>query len=133
MNVFGDLGTVGVAFALTVLLFVGIPGGGKLKPLGWWTTFFVAMLAGSAYEAAGGMFQIVPDMVGSAVTFANGFVKGLTLPAIATSLGMVILWKKMTTKQVAVVALVFFYVASGAGGNWAYISDAIENARVGLQ
>jgi hypothetical protein len=32
-SVFGNLGTVGLALALTVLLIVGIPGGGKLKPL----------------------------------------------------------------------------------------------------
>lgn len=133
MNIFGDLGTVGLAAALTVLLFVGIPGGGKLKPLGWWTTLLVAMMAGSAYKAAGGMFQIVPDAVGSLIAFTQGFVKGITLPAIALCLLIVILWKKLTTKQVAVIALIFFYVAAGAGGNWAYISDAIENARAGMQ
>ncbi|MHB9861950.1 hypothetical protein [Streptomyces sp. YIM S03343] len=133
MSIFGNLGTVGLATALTFLLFFGIPGGGKVKPLGWWTTVFVAMLAGSAYRAAGGMFKIVPDMVGDLVHFANGFVKGLTMPAIATCLLIVMLWKRMTTKQVAVVALIFFYVAAGAGGNWSYISDAIENARAGMQ
>lgn len=133
MSIFGDLGTVSLAAALTVLLFVGIPGGGKMKPLGWWTTLFVAMLAGSAYRAAGGPFKIVPDMVGSLINFANGFLKGVTMPGLATCLLIIILWKKMTTKQVAVVALIFFYVAAGAGGNWSYISDAIENARAGVQ
>jgi hypothetical protein len=133
VNPFGNIGTVSLAFALTVLLFVGIPGGGKLKPLGWWTTLLVAMLAGSAYEAAGGIFRIVPDVVGSLVHFVNGFVKGLTLPGLATALLFFILYKKLTTRQLACVALVFFYVASGAGGNWSYISDAIANARVGLQ
>ncbi|WP_128381251.1 hypothetical protein [Streptomyces cavernae] len=133
MNVFGDLGVVGLAAALTALLIFGIPGGGKLKPLGWWTTLFVAMLAGSAYAAAGGLFGIVPDLAGSVVHFINGFVKGMTMPALALCLGIFIFFKKLTTKQLAVVGLLFFYVASGAGGNWAYISDAIENARVGLQ
>jgi hypothetical protein len=133
VNVFGNLGTVGLALGLTALLIFGIPGGGKLKPLGWWTTFFVAMLAGSAYKAAGGMFGIVPDFIGSLIAFAHGFWKGATMAAFAVVLLIVILWKRMTTKQVAVVALIFFYVASGAGGNWAYISNAIENARAGLQ
>lgn len=133
MSIFGNLGTVGLALVLTAVLLAGIPGGGKLKPLGWWTTLLVAMLAGSAYAAAGGFFRIIPDMVHSLVNFAHGFVRGATMPAFATCLLIVILWKRMTTKQVAVVALVFFYVAAGAGGNWSYISEAIENARAGLQ
>lgn len=133
MNVFGDLGAVGLAAGLTALLVFGIPGGGKLKALGWWTTLFVAMLAGSAYKAAGGMWSVVPDLAGSVIGFINGFVKGMTMPALALCLAIYILFKKLTTKQLAVVALLFFYVAAGAGGNWSYISDAIENARVGMQ
>lgn len=133
MSIFGDLGTVGLALVLTVVLLVGIPGGGKIKPLGWWTTLFVAMLAGSSYAAAGGLFRIVPDMVHSLINFAHGFVKGATMPAFATCLLAVILWKRMTTKQVAIVALIFFYVAAGAGGHWADITNAIENARTNFQ
>lgn len=133
MNVFGHYGPVGLALVLTVILFVGIPGGGQLKPLGWWTTLFVAMLAASAYRAAGGPFRIVPDMVGSLARYANAILPGLTMPALATCILAFILWKKLTTKQVAVVALVFFYVASSAGGPWSYISNAIVNARAGVQ
>ncbi|MEU2426923.1 hypothetical protein ABZ619_38925 [Streptomyces sp. NPDC007851] len=133
MNVFGNLHSVGLALALTALLIFGIPGGGKLKPLGWWTTLFVAMLAGSAYKAAGGLFGIVPDFIGSLIAYVLGFWKGATLSALAVVLLIVLLWKKMTTAQVAVVALVFFYVVAGAGGNWSYISNAIETGRVGLQ
>ncbi|WP_320784173.1 hypothetical protein [Streptomyces sp. CRN 30] len=133
MNVFGNLGPVGLAVALTALLIWGVPGGGQLKPLGWWTTVLVAMLAGSAYKAAGGPFGVVPDLVGSLIGFAQGFFKGLTMPAIALSLLIFMLYKKLTTRQVGYVALVFFYVATGAGGNWTYIADAIENARVGMQ
>lgn len=133
MNVFGNLGTAGVAAALTALLLFGIPGGGKLKPLGWWTTVLAAMIAGSAYKAAGGMWKIVPDFIGSLIDFTQGFVKGITMPAIALCLVIFMLFKKLTTKQVGIVALIFFYVASGAGGNWSIISDAIENARANLQ
>jgi hypothetical protein len=131
--VFGDLGTVGVAAALTCLMIWGIPGEGKLKPLGWWTTVLVAMLAGSAYKAAGGPFSIVPDMIGTGIGFAQGFLKGLTMPAIALCVLIFMLFKKLTTRQVGYTALVFFYVTAGAGGRWAYISEAIENARAGLQ
>ncbi|MGW6210959.1 hypothetical protein [Streptomyces sp. NPDC055109] len=133
MNVFGNLGTAGVAAALTALMLFGIPGGGKLKPLGWWTTVLVAMIAGSAYKAAGGMWKIVPDFIGSLIDFTQGFVKGITMPAIALCLLIFMLFKKLSTKQVGVTALIFFYVASGAGGNWAIIADAIENARTNLQ
>lgn len=133
MSVFGDLGAAGLAAALTCLMIFGIPAGGKLKPLGWWTTFFVAMLAGSAYKAAGGFFSVVPDLAGSVIHFINGFIKGMTMPALALCFGVFILFKKLTTKQLAVIALLFFYIAAGAGGNWSYISDAIENARAGLQ
>lgn len=133
MNVFGHYGPVGLALVLTVVLFVGIPGGGKLKPLGWWTTLLLAMLAASAYRAAGSLFRIVPDMAGSLVHYANAVLPGLTMPALATCLLAFILWKRLSTRQVAVVALVFFYVASGAGGPWSYISNAIVNARAGMQ
>ncbi|MDX5570958.1 hypothetical protein PYK79_57320 [Streptomyces sp. ID05-04B] len=133
MNVFGDLGTVGLATALTALLIFGIPGGGKLKPLGWWSTLFFAMLAASAYKAAGGIFSVVPDLAASVISFTNGFVKGLTLPGLALSLAIFILFKKLTTKQLAIVALLFFYVASSAGGSWSYVAQAIENARAGMQ
>jgi hypothetical protein len=133
VNVFGDLGTVGLAAALTCLMIFGIPGGGKLKPLGWWTTLFVSMLAASTYKAAGGIFKIVPDAAGTVIGFLNGFVKGLTMPALATCFLIVILFKKLTTQQVAIVGLLFFYITADAGGTWINISDAIENARAGLQ
>lgn len=133
MNVFGNLGTVGLASALTCLLIWGVPGTGQLRPLGWWTTVLVAMLAGSAYKAAGGLFSIAPDLIGSGINFLHGFLKGITMPGIALCVLIFMLYKKLTTRQVGFVALAFFYVAAGAGGNWSYISDAIENARAGLQ
>ena len=130
---FGNLGTVGLAAALTCLLIFGIPGGGQLKPLGWWTTVFVAMLAASSYKAAGGPFTIVPDAAGTVINFLQGFLKGLTMPALALCVLIFMLFKKLTTKQVGFTALLFFYIATGAGGTWTYLADAIENARVGLQ
>jgi len=131
--VFGNLGTVGLAAALTCLLIFGVPGGGKLKPLGWWTTVFVAMLAASSYKAAGGPFTVVPDAAGTVIDFLQGFLKGVTMPALALCVAIFMLFKKLTTKQVGVTSLLFFYIATGAGGSWSYIADAIENARVGLQ
>ncbi|MFD7794342.1 hypothetical protein [Streptomyces sp. NPDC059759] len=126
-SVFGNLGIVGLATALTVLLLVGIKGGGKVKPLGWWPCLVLGMLAGSAYAAAGGLFKIVPDLVHSGLQAAQGVIPGLGMPAIALILAIVILFKKLTTKQVAVLGLVFWYAASGAGGMWSTVSDAIAN------
>ncbi len=130
---FGNLGTVGLAAALTALMIFGIPGGGKLRPLGWWTTVFVAMIAASSYKAAGGIFKIVPDAAGTVIGFINGFIKGMTMPALATCFLIFLLFAKLTTRQVAVVALLFFYVTADAGGFWFNISSAIENARTSLQ
>lgn len=128
-----NLGPVGLAFVLTALLVFGIPGGGQLKPLGWWPTLILSMLAGSAYKAAGGPFGIVPDFVGSLINTAKGVFPGLTMPALALGLAIFILFKKLTTKQVGVLGIVFWYVAAGAGGTWSYVSDAIANMAVNLQ
>ncbi|MFC7983823.1 hypothetical protein [Streptomyces sp. NPDC057336] len=131
-SVFGNLGPVGLAFVLTVLLLVGIPGGGKLKPLGWWPTLILAMLAGSAYKAAGGLFGIVPDFVGSMIATVNGVLPGVSMPALALGTAVFILFKKLTTKQVGVLGIFFWYIAAGAGGTWSYLSDSIANLGTNL-
>jgi hypothetical protein len=126
-SVFGNLGIVGLAVALTVLLLVGIKGGGKVKPLGWWPCLILGMLAGSSYAAAGGIFKLVPDLVGSLLQAAQGLVPGMTMAAVALTLAIVILFKKLTTQQVAVLGIVFWYAASGAGGVWSTVSESIAN------
>ncbi|MFF4552737.1 hypothetical protein [Streptomyces sp. NPDC001422] len=127
-----NLGPVGLAFVLTILLIFGIPGGGQLKALGWWPTLILSMLAGSAYKAAGGPFGIVPDFVGSLINTARGVVPGLSMPALALGLAIFILFKKLTTKQVGVLGIIFWYVAAGAGGSWSYVSDTIAHLGVNL-
>ncbi|MGW1961806.1 hypothetical protein ACWCPD_16200 [Streptomyces sp. NPDC001935] len=122
-----NLGPGGLAFVLTILLIVGIPGGGQLKALGWWPTLILSMLAGSAYKAAGGPFRIVPDFVGSLIDTARGVVPGVTMPALALGLTVVILFKKLNTRQVGALGIVFWYVAAGAGGSWSYVSDSIAH------
>ncbi|MER7801234.1 hypothetical protein [Streptomyces parvulus] len=126
-SLFGNLGIVGLAVALTVLLLVGIKGGGKVKPLGWWPCLILGMLAGSAYAAAGGIFKLVPDLVGAGLDVAQGIVPGVTMPAVALTLAIVILFKKLDTKQVALLGIVFWYAASGAGGIWSTVSESIAN------
>lgn len=131
-SVFNLGNPVSLAVVLSVLLIVGIPGGGRLKPLGWWPTLIFSMLAGSAYKSAGGPFKIVPDFVGSIVATVNGIIPGVTMPALALSTVIFILFKKLTTKQVGIIGIFFWYVASSAGGIWSYVSDAIANLGANL-
>ncbi|NYV72967.1 hypothetical protein [Streptomyces sp. UH6] len=125
-SIFGNLGIVGLALVLTALLVFGIKGGGKVKPLGWWPCLIGGMLAGSAYAAAGGIFRIVPDLVGAGLDAAKGIFPGVTMAAIALLLGIVIAFKKLNTKQVAILGIVFWYAASGAGGIWSIVATTIS-------
>lgn len=127
-----NLGPVGLAFVLTLLLVFGIPGGGQLKPLGWWPTLILSMLAGSAYKAAGGPFGVVPDFVGTLIGTAKGMLPGLTMTALALGLAIFILFKKLTTKQIGLLGILFWYVAAAAGGSWSYVSESIANLGVNL-
>lgn len=121
-----------LAVVLTALLVFGIPGGGQLRPLGWWPTLILSMLAGSAYKAAGGPFKFIPDLVGSLIGTVSDVLPGVTMTALALSLAIFILWKKLTTKQVGYLGILFWYVAAGAGGSWSYLSDSIANLGAGL-
>lgn len=124
-NVLGSIGAVGLAVGLTALLIFGTKGGGKLKALGWWPTLILAMLAGSAYYAAGTPFTIVSDLVNALIGLAQGITPGITVAGLALVLAIVILWAKLSTRQVAVLGIVFWYVASGAGGIWGTIAESI--------
>jgi hypothetical protein len=130
-SVFGNLGIVGLAVCLTVLLLVGIKGGGKIKPLGWWPCLVLGMLAGSSYYAAGGVFTIIPDLVNGALSAAQGLAPGMTVAALALTMAIILGFKKLSTKQVAILGVVFWYAASGAGGVWGQVAKAI--AALGTQ
>lgn len=121
-----------LAVVLTALLIFGIPGGGQLRALGWWPTLILSMLAGSAYKAAGGPFKFIPDLVGSLIGTVSKVLPGVTMAALALSLAIFILFKKLTTKQVGYLGIVFWYVAAGAGGSWSYVSDSIANLGTSL-
>jgi hypothetical protein len=124
-SLFGNLGMVGLAVVMTALLLFGIKGGGKVKPLGWWPCLIGGMLAGSTYAAAGGIFSIVPDLVGALLGTARGIIPGVTMPAVALLIAIIIMFKKLSTMQVAVIGIVFWYAASGAGGVWGQVAQAI--------
>jgi hypothetical protein len=124
--------SISLALVLSVLLVFGIPGGGQLRPLGWWPTLILSMLAGSAYKAAGGPFKFIPDLVGSLIGTVSKVLPGVTMAALALSLAIFILFKKLTTKQVGYLGILFWYVAAGAGGSWSYVSDSIANLGTSL-
>lgn len=122
------LGTFGLALALTVLLVLGTKNsGGKLKPLSWGLTLVISMLAGSAYAASGPPFAWINDMVKDAIGMAQEAWPQLTMPAIALVTLVVLLFAKLSLRGVAIVGIVFFYVAANAGGSWTLIADQITN------
>ncbi len=123
---------ISVAVVLTALLVFGIPGGGRFKPLGWWPTLILSMLAGSAYKAAGGPFKFIPDLIGSLTGTVSSMLPGVTMTALAFTLAIIIFFHKLTTKQIGYLGILFWYVAAGAGGIWSYVSDSIANMAANL-
>ncbi|MFC9456480.1 hypothetical protein [Streptomyces sp. NPDC056983] len=58
----------------------------------------------------------MPALVGGLLDAAQVIIPGVTMRAVAVVITTVIAFKKLTTKQVAVIGIVFWYAASGAGG-----------------
>ncbi|MEU0181463.1 hypothetical protein ABZ312_09765 [Streptomyces sp. NPDC006207] len=128
MNSFlGSLGTVGVALALSALLLLGTQPGGRLKPLPWGACLVLSMVAGSAFKAAGPPFSFVSDLVGDGIGLTQGIMPGLTMPALALTMVIIILWKKLTLRGISIMGIAFWYVAAGAGGAWGILADRIHD------
>ncbi|MFI9026351.1 hypothetical protein [Streptomyces sp. NPDC053560] len=131
-SILGALGTVGLAVALTFLLILGTKGGGKIKPLGWGATLVLSMIAGAAYKAAGTPFDLVSSLVNDAISLTGDVLPRYSMPGMALTLLVVILWAKLSTRQVAVIGICFWYVASGADGAWGIVADKIQLIAVSL-
>ncbi|MEK0097715.1 hypothetical protein WDA79_04225 [Streptomyces sp. A475] len=58
----------------------------------------------------------MPDLVGGLLDAAQGIIPGVTMPAVTAAIATTIAFKKLTTKQVAAIGIVFWYAASDAGG-----------------
>jgi hypothetical protein len=132
MDLFPALGAVGLAGTLTVLLWFGTSTGGKVKPLGWGACLILSMIAGSAYNAAGPPFNLVSSLVHDLIGMFTDVFPGYTMAALALTLVAVILYKKLTTRQVSMLGVVFWYVASGAGGGIGIVAEKIAAIMQGL-
>lgn len=124
-SILGSLGTVGLAGALTVLLLLGTTTGGKVKPLGWGACLILSMIAGAAYNAAGTPFNLVASLINDGIGLFSNVLPRYSMAAIALTLTIVIAYKKLTTRQVSMLSIVFWYVASGAGGAWIIIAQKV--------
>ena len=125
MSAIGHLGIAGLAIVLTLLLWFGTQGGGKMGTLSWGWVLFLSMVAGSSFRAAGPPFSWISDFVMDGVDTWNETVKGTTMPAIALSLLCILLFKKLTLRQVAITGIAFWTVAAGAGAGWGWMADHI--------
>ncbi|MDX3069546.1 hypothetical protein PV518_46770 [Streptomyces sp. ND04-05B] len=135
MNSFlGSLGIVSVAGILSVVLWFGTKDneGGKLKPLNWGWIVFLSLLAGAAFKAAGPPFSWLADLINDGIRMWGTAVPGYSMPGIALTLIALLLWVKMTRRQVAMTSIAFFYVASGAGAGYSVLADRIRDIAMGL-
>lgn len=126
MNLIPEFGAAGLAMGLSGFLWFGTTGGGKVKPLGWWWTLLLSMIAGASYNAAGSPFDLVASLIQDLLRVFGDVVPNATMAGIALFLSSVILYKKLTTRQVAVMGILFWYVASGAGGAFNIIAEQID-------
>lgn len=124
-SVLGSLGTVGLAVALTALLWFGTKPGGKAKPLSWGMTLFLAMIAGASYKAAGPPFDLISDLANDLIVQAGTVMPGYTVPAMALTLVILLMFMKLSTRQVAWLGILVWYVASGADGAWGIVAQKI--------
>ncbi|WP_406501565.1 hypothetical protein OHA04_27485 [Streptomyces sp. NBC_01590] len=121
-----EFGAAGLALGLTGFLWFGTSTGGKAKALGWWWTLFLAMVAGASYMAAGTPFDLVSTLVNDLLGLFGEVVARATIAGVALFLTGVILYKKLTTRQVAVIGILYFHVISGAGGGFGLLAEKID-------
>lgn len=115
-SLLGSLGPVGAAFVLTVVLWFGTKGGGKAKALTYGWTLFLALLAGASLGAGGWPFNLVPAVCNDLVQLLGQMIPGITMPALTLTLIAVLMWFKLSTRQVAFIGIFLFYAATGADG-----------------
>ncbi|CAM5480319.1 MULTISPECIES: hypothetical protein [Streptomyces] len=125
------IGIVSFALVLTAILIFGTreqkAPNAKGKPLSWWWTLGLSMLAGASYTAAGWPFTVVPQLVmGDFVGLAHAIVPGVTLPGLALLFIVFLIWVGLTRRQVAVVGIILVHIMAGAGGGFGILAQRIH-------
>ncbi|MFE2424982.1 hypothetical protein [Streptomyces hokutonensis] len=123
------LGIVSFAVVLTAVLILGTKEqkAGKAKPLGWWWTLGLAMLAGTSYTAAGWPFNIVPQLImGDGVGLAHAVLPGITLSGLVLLVLVFLAWVGLTRRQVAVIGIILVHLMAGAGGGFGTLAQRIH-------
>ncbi|PSK43951.1 hypothetical protein B0E38_07756 [Streptomyces sp. 111WW2] len=122
------LGIGGVGAALAVILWFGTTSGGKLS-LSWGWTLFLSMTAGCAFRAAGAPFSWISDLVNDVLGMFGSAVPTMTTAGMAVVILVLVLFRKMTLRGLAMSGIVFFTAAAGAeGGPFGWYVQLIESA-----
>lgn len=130
MSVIAGLGTFGVAAILITLLILGTgknAGSGRAPALGWGAVFFLSLLAGSALAAAGDPLKF-RGLVQDLLSFLNeiGAEAGggtITMAGLAVLLLVIIFYKKLTTRAVACLVILFSFTAGSTNGTLAILTN----------
>ncbi|MFF5019097.1 hypothetical protein [Streptomyces sp. NPDC001165] len=125
------IGIVSFALVLTAVLIFATKeqkaANAKAKPLGWWWTLGLAMLAGASYTAAGWPFNVVPQLImGDLVGLVHAVTPGVTLPGLALLFLVVLAWLGLTRRQVAVIGIILIHIMAGAGGGFGILAQRIH-------
>ncbi|MET8475411.1 hypothetical protein ABZY90_19655 [Streptomyces sp. NPDC006422] len=126
--VFGALGSGGIALCLTVLLVLGVIGGGKIE-FGSTGAAVCAFVAGTAYVSAGKIWTnpgkiTEQGLTGLGVGTGTGPLGDVRIGAVALLLFIVLIAapaKWLTPARAAIVAMIaaFVWPAAGDGSIWA--------------
>lgn len=120
------LGTAGVAGGLCIVLWFGTKGGGKVGTVSWGWTLFLSMVAGSAFYKAGPPFSWVSDLINDGLELVGEEFPKATGAGIALCIILLVCFKKMTQRQVALAGMAFFTVAAAAGGPFEELATKID-------
>ncbi|MER6632247.1 hypothetical protein ABT301_29205 [Streptomyces sp. NPDC000987] len=128
-SVIPPIGIVSFALVLTAVLILGTKEqkAGKAKPLGWWWTLGLSMIAGASYTAAGWPFNVVPQLImGDLVGMVHAAMPGISLPGLALLFLVFLAWLGLTRRQVAVIGIILIHIMAGAGGGFGTLAQRIH-------
>jgi hypothetical protein len=118
-TIFGPVGAGGLALALSVLLFFGVKGKGRVK-FGTRAAGIVAFLAGTSYSAAGKIWTNAEaitsqGLTGFGVGSSNGPLGNVGIGAVALVLFILMLTAPLTPVTSAVLGMISAFVFPAAG------------------